>query len=43
MKAALLIIGVVAEVFAARMHVHRLGLAVLLIAVSILIAGVWRR
>jgi hypothetical protein len=44
MKPALYILGIfVAEVFAARMHVHRFGLVVLLGAVSILIAGVWRR
>jgi hypothetical protein len=44
MKSALYILGIfVADVFAARMHVHRFGLVVVLLAVSILITAVWRR
>jgi hypothetical protein len=44
MKPALYILGIIAaEVFAARMHVHRFGLVVLLVSVSILIAELWRR
>jgi hypothetical protein len=39
-RAALFIIAIlVAEVFAARSHLHRLGLVFLLAAVSILVAG----
>jgi hypothetical protein len=45
-RAALFIIAIlVAEIFAARSHLHRLGLVVLLAAVSVLVVGAveaWR-